>query len=165
MRSFQPPDGNAKTATVARALGVARQAPPAAPGIGLQHRLLGKLAREPLSHEIAAETGLEAGRVNDLLRLIEQPVSLDAPIGEGDSLFRDTIEDTHTERPETATLPTRLRCVLELGYGLLDDRPRSLDALGRTARSHPRNASGSSNPGAFDELKTRASARHHYLTE
>jgi RNA polymerase primary sigma factor len=135
------------------------------------------LAREPLSHEIAAKTGLKAGRVNDLLCLIEQPVSLDAPIGDGDSLLRDTVEDAHTEQPETATvqrlqqaevasalapLPPRLRCVLVLRYGLLDDRPRSLDAVGQLlgiTRERVRQLESS----AFDELKTRVPALQHYL--
>src|SRR6188472_3636032 len=52
-----------------------------------------KLNRDPLPHEIAKESGFEVKRVNELLELVEDPVSLDTPVGDGDSIYGDMLED------------------------------------------------------------------------
>ena len=59
-----------------------------------------KLNRDPLPAEIAAESGLTLKRVHELLDLVEDPVSLETPVGEGDSFYGDLIEDANAERPE-----------------------------------------------------------------
>ncbi|HEY7560579.1 MAG TPA: sigma-70 family RNA polymerase sigma factor, partial [Gaiellaceae bacterium] len=59
-----------------------------------------KLNREPLPAELAQESGLEVKRVNELLDLVEDPVSLETPVGDGDSMYGDMIEDTNSEQPD-----------------------------------------------------------------
>src|SRR6516162_10605657 len=62
-----------------------------------------KLNREPTLAEIAAEAGFTETKVRDLLGLIEDPVSLETPVGDGESLYGDLIEDENTELPEVTT--------------------------------------------------------------
>src|SRR4029077_20988092 len=62
-----------------------------------------KLNREPLLPEIAKESGFPPERVRTLLELVEDPVSLETPVGDGESLYGDLIEDTKSDRPDTAT--------------------------------------------------------------
>src|SRR5437016_1170425 len=62
-----------------------------------------KLNRDPLHAEIAAEAGLTEERVKELLELVADPVSLETPVGDGESLYGDLIEDEHVEKPEEAT--------------------------------------------------------------
>src|SRR2546426_2543633 len=52
-----------------------------------------KLNRDPVLAELAVEAGLPEKRVRDLLGLIEDPISLETPVGDGESLYRDLIED------------------------------------------------------------------------
>ena len=59
-----------------------------------------KLNREPLMPEIAKESGFPVERVRTLLELIEDPVSLETPVGDGESMYADLIEDIHSERPD-----------------------------------------------------------------
>jgi RNA polymerase primary sigma factor len=136
-----------------------------------------KLARDPLIPEIAAETGLEPKRVSDLLELIEDPVSLETPVGDGDSLYGDLLEDANSDQPETITaerlreaevvealarLNPRMRQVLELRYGLAGDRPRSLEEVGGllgVTRERVRQLEAS----AFRELQAHAPALRLYL--
>jgi RNA polymerase primary sigma factor len=104
-----------------------------------------KLNREPLPEEIAKESGFEVKRVNELLDLVEDPVSLETPVGDGDSLYGDMIEDTNSEQPDlvlaemlrTAELQTalerlsdRMRHVLELRFGLTGAIPKTLEEVG-----------------------------------
>ena len=105
-----------------------------------------KLGREPEPAEIAKETGFELKRVHQLLDLVEEPVSLETPVGDGDSVYSDMIEDTGSDQPETVTtdrfrdvevdealehLNPRMRRVLELRYGLAGESPRSLEEVGK----------------------------------
>ena len=105
-----------------------------------------RLNREPLNHEIAAEAGLEEKRVEELLDLIEDPVSLETPVGEGDSMYGDLIEDENADLPEDVTahrlrareladaishLNERMQRVLDLRYGLSSGKPRSLEEVGQ----------------------------------
>jgi RNA polymerase primary sigma factor len=104
-----------------------------------------KLNRDPLPAEIAKESGFDVKRVNELLDLVEDPVSLDTPVGEGDSLYGDMIEDINSEQPDlvlaemlrTAELRTaldrlteRMRHVLELRFGLSGSPPKTLEEVG-----------------------------------
>jgi RNA polymerase primary sigma factor len=136
-----------------------------------------KLGRDPLIEEIAAEAGLEPKRVNDLFELVEDPVSLETPVGDGDSIYGDLLEDANAAQPETVTaerlreaeivealgkLNPRMRQVLELRYGLAGDRPRSLEQVGGllgVTRERVRQLEAS----AFRELQAHAPALRLYL--
>jgi RNA polymerase primary sigma factor len=104
-----------------------------------------KLNRDPLPAEIAKESGFDVKRVNELLDLVEDPVSLETPVGDGDSLYGDMIEDINSEQPDlvlaemlrTAELRTaldrlteRMRHVLELRFGLSGTPPKTLEEVG-----------------------------------
>ncbi|HYX89561.1 MAG TPA: sigma-70 family RNA polymerase sigma factor, partial [Gaiellaceae bacterium] len=104
-----------------------------------------KLNREPLLPEIAQESGFPLERVRTLLELIEDPVSLETPVGDGESLYGDLIEDTKTDRPDTATaenlrsvelnqalsrLAPRMRHVLCRRFGLDGEPPQTLEEVG-----------------------------------
>jgi RNA polymerase primary sigma factor len=104
-----------------------------------------KLNREPLLAEIAKESGFTPERVRTLLELIEDPVSLETPVGDGESLYGDLIEDTKTDRPDAATaenlrsaelnealarLTPRMRHVLCRRFGLDGEPPQTLEEVG-----------------------------------
>jgi len=104
-----------------------------------------KLARDPDPEEIAAQVGLDPKRVVELLDLIQDPVSLETPVGDGDSVYSDLIEDRNSAQPDVvaadhlrkaeiqealAKLNDRMRQVLELRYGLSGEPPRSLEEVG-----------------------------------
>jgi RNA polymerase primary sigma factor len=104
-----------------------------------------KLNREPLLPEIAKESGFPIERVRTLLELVEDPVSLETPVGDGESLYGDLIEDTKTERPDTVTadhlrsaelaeallrLAPRMRHVLSRRFGLDGEPPQTLEEVG-----------------------------------
>src|SRR5215216_3546963 len=97
-----------------------------------------KLNREPTLDEISKESGFPPERVLNLLELVEEPISLETPVGDGESLYGDLIEDTSTEQPDAATalelrreeldealshLDARLAKVLALRFGLEGERP------------------------------------------
>ena len=105
-----------------------------------------KLNRDPVPAELAAESGLTVERVNELLELVEDPVSLDTPVGDGESLYSDLIEDKDSDLPADVTakrlrarelaraltrLDPRARRVLVLRYGLDGEKPRTLEQVGR----------------------------------
>jgi RNA polymerase primary sigma factor len=104
-----------------------------------------KLNRDPLPAELAQESGLEVKRVNELLDLVEDPVSLETPVGDGDSMYGDMIEDTNSEQPDAVlaellrgvelqvalqALNDRMRHVLELRFGLGGEPPKTLEEVG-----------------------------------
>ena len=104
-----------------------------------------KLNRDPLPEEIAAEAGIEVKRVNELFDLVEDPVSLETPVGDGDSMYGDMIEDENSEQPDAAlaellrgvelqealaSLNERMRHVLELRFGLNGKIPKTLEEVG-----------------------------------
>ena len=104
-----------------------------------------KLNRDPLPEELAAESGLTVERVNELLELVEDPVSLETPVGDGESMYADLIEDVHSERPDESTskklrqkelsdamlrLNPRMRRVLALRFGLDGESPQTLEEVG-----------------------------------
>jgi len=107
--------------------------------------LVQKLNRDPTIDELAAESGFAPGRVNELLELIEEPLSLETPVGEGDSLYGDLIEDTNSALPDDTAalslrseelsralerLKPRMRYVLSLRFGLDGEKPRTLEEVG-----------------------------------
>jgi RNA polymerase primary sigma factor len=104
-----------------------------------------KLNRDPLPEEIAAESGIELKRVQELFDLVEDPVSLETPVGDGDSLYGDMLEDENSEQPHDAladvlrgvelqealaSLNDRMRHVLELRFGLNGQVPKTLEEVG-----------------------------------
>src|SRR6266550_6871117 len=99
-----------------------------------------KLNREPVVPEIAKESGFPPERVQELLELIEDPVSLETPVGDGESIFGDLIEDTKSDQPDAATakmlrsrelagalrrLTPRMRRVVALRFGLDGESPQT----------------------------------------
>jgi RNA polymerase primary sigma factor len=104
-----------------------------------------KLNRDPLVPEIAKEAGFTPERVQELLELIEDPVSLETPVGDGESIYSDLIEDTKSDQPDAATakmlrsrelagalrrLSPRMRRVLALRFGLDGETPQTLEQVG-----------------------------------
>jgi RNA polymerase primary sigma factor len=104
-----------------------------------------KLNRDPEIPEIAKEAGFTPERVQELLELIEDPVSLETPVGDGESVYSDLIEDTKSDRPDDATakllrsrelatalrrLSPRMRRVLTLRFGLDGENPQTLEQVG-----------------------------------
>jgi RNA polymerase primary sigma factor len=113
----------------------------------MRHRrvLAQKLNRDPTVPELAKESGFPERRVQELLDLVEDPVSLETPVGDGESLYADLIEDIHSERPEESTarrlraleladallrLNPRMRHVLALRFGLDGEPPMTLEEVG-----------------------------------
>ena len=86
-----------------------------------------KINRDPTIEELAKESGFPVERVLQLLDLVEDPVSLETPVVDGESLYGDLIEDTKTESPDVAT-SDRLRSV-ELGVALDKLNPRMRHVL------------------------------------
>ncbi|MEU2084005.1 RNA polymerase sigma factor [Streptomyces albus] len=114
--------------------------------VRVQRRLLQERGYEPSAEEVAAQLELSPERVTEVLRLAQEPVSLHAPVGEEDDVnLGDLIEDGDAPSPvESAaflllrehleavlsTLGERERKVVQLRYGLLDGRPRTLEEIG-----------------------------------
>ena len=104
-----------------------------------------KLNRDPEIEEIAKEAGFTPERVQELLDLIQDPVSLETPVGDGESVYSDLIEDTKSDQPDAATakllrsrelagalrrLSPRMRRVLALRFGLDGESPQTLEQVG-----------------------------------
>ncbi len=66
----------------------------------IDRQLVQSLGRDPTSEEVAAVIGLPVARVIQLRQLLDDPVSLETPVGEGDSQFSDLVEDRNADRPE-----------------------------------------------------------------
>ena len=75
-----------------------------------------KLNRDPSADELAVESGFELKRVRELLALVEDPVSLETPVGDGESMYGDMIEDVNCEQPDEAL--AKLLRGTELGLAL-----------------------------------------------
>ncbi len=108
-------------------------------------KLTQTLGRDPLPSELAAEMELPVERVIELRRMLEDPVSLETPVGDGESLFADMVEDVHALRPDDQVagnertkelqealegLNERTRHVLEARFGLGDREPATLEQVG-----------------------------------
>src|SRR5437773_9981721 len=115
--------------------------------VHIERRLVQSLGREPTPEEIARELECSAREVRDILRMSQQPVSLEKPIGEEEeSELGDFVEDQTAESPfelaaenlrkenvhrALAALPQREREVIEMRFGLTGGRPRTLEEVGR----------------------------------
>jgi RNA polymerase primary sigma factor len=110
-----------------------------------RRQLAQKLNREPTEQELSKESGLDDKRVRDLLDLVETPVSLETPVGDGESLYGDLIEDVNSDTPDEMTaqrsrsnelaralshLNPRMRRVLALRFGLDGELPQTLEEVG-----------------------------------
>ena len=112
-----------------------------------QRQLVQKLGREATPEELAKELDMPVDRVREILKISQEPVSLETPIGEEeDSHLGDFIQDDNVEVPADAatytllheqlmevlsTLTEREQKVLRLRFGLDDGRPRTLEEVGR----------------------------------
>jgi RNA polymerase primary sigma factor len=115
--------------------------------IRVQRNLLQELGREPTPEEIGEKMDMSADRVREILKISQEPVSLETPIGEEeDSQLGDFIEDGEAVVPPDAasfsmlqeqlakvldSLSERERKVIELRFGLVDGHPRTLEEVGR----------------------------------
>lgn len=115
--------------------------------IRTQRQLLQDLGREPSPEEIAAKMELPIEKVREILKIAQEPVSLETPIGEEeDSHLGDFIPDHDAQAPADAAASAMLREqlfevlqmlsqreqeVLKLRFGLIDGRPRTLEEVGR----------------------------------
>jgi RNA polymerase primary sigma factor len=113
----------------------------------LQQHLVQEFGREPSPQEIADEMQLPVERVRTILKMAQQPVSLQAEVGDGEETsLGDFIEDKSAEDPSNRTafgllkaklgdvltsLSERERQVLELRFGLADGYPRTLEEVGK----------------------------------
>ena len=115
--------------------------------IRVSRQLLQELGREPTPEEIAEEMGMSVDRVREILKISQEPVSLETPIGEEeDSHLGDFIQDDNVPVPADAaaftllkeqlvevlgTLTEREQKVLRLRFGLDDGRARTLEEVGK----------------------------------
>ena len=127
--------------------------------------------------ELAKESGFPEKRVQELLDLVEDPVSLETPVGDGERLYSDLIEDTKTAQPDAKTaerlrskelaealsrLNPRMRHVLALRFGLDGEKPQTLEQVGAglgITRERVRQLEAR----ALRELRTVAPALELYL--
>jgi DNA-directed RNA polymerase specialized sigma24 family protein len=112
-----------------------------------QKRLVQVLGREPQPEEIAEEMGISPDRVRSILKMSQQPISLQSPVGDGDDAhFGDFLPDTTAENPAEMTakdllkdqihsvlqtLTQREREVLDFRFGLTDGFSRTLEEVGK----------------------------------
>ena len=110
-----------------------------------RRQLAQRLNRDPTIEEIAKESGFTPARVEELFELVTDPVSLETPVGDGESLYADLLEDVTSDSPDTVTAQTarsaelaqalrslddRMRQVVERRYGLDGEPPQTLEELG-----------------------------------
>jgi RNA polymerase primary sigma factor len=142
-----------------------------------RRNLAQKLNREPSLAELAADTKTPEERVRDLLELIETPISLETPVGDGESLYGDLIEDVRGVAPleltaeqsrteelagALAQLEPRLQRVVTLRFGLDGNGPRTLEEIGAevgVTRERVRQLE----VRALRELRQAAPGLEHYL--
>jgi RNA polymerase primary sigma factor len=112
----------------------------------MQQQLSQELGREPTPEDLADEMHLPVSRINGLLKMARQPVSLDAPVGEdGEGSMGELIEDKAAENPRHAAgqallkerleyilklLTERERKILEMRFGLVDGFGHTLEEIG-----------------------------------
>ena len=115
--------------------------------VRVSRRLLQELGREPTDEEVAEEMGVTPERVREIIKVSQDPVSLETPIGEeDDSHLGDFVEDKEAQAPSDAasltmlrtevedildTLTPRERRVLQLRFGLVDGHQRTLEEVGK----------------------------------
>jgi RNA polymerase primary sigma factor len=112
-----------------------------------ERRLIQQCGREPTPAELAKELECDVREVRDIMRIAQQPISLEKPVGEeDDSALADFVEDVSAESPfeiasdalrrenvtrVLACLPRREREVIEMRYGIVGGRSRTLEEVGR----------------------------------
>ena len=115
--------------------------------VRVSRRMLQELGREPSDEEIGEEMGISSDRVREIVKVSQDPVSLETPIGEeDDSHLGDFVEDKEATAPSDAasltmlhnevedildTLTPRERRVLQLRFGLIDGHQRTLEEVGK----------------------------------
>ena len=115
--------------------------------IHAERRLIQQLGREPSPAELADELECTVRDVRDIMRITQQPISLEKPVGEeDDSALADFVEDASAASPfelasealrrenvsrVLASLPRREREVIEMRYGIVGGRSRTLEEVGR----------------------------------
>jgi RNA polymerase primary sigma factor len=142
-----------------------------------RRNLAQKLNRDPTPDELAKESGFPLERVEELLELVEDPISLSIPVGDGESLYGDLIEDTKSDPPDAATalklrsaelkrallrLSPRGRSVLMRRFGLDGNPPQTLEQVGESlgiTRERVRQLEAR----ALRELRAVAPGLHLYL--
>jgi RNA polymerase primary sigma factor len=104
-----------------------------------------KLNRDPTTEEVAKESGMPVERIRELYELVEDPVSLETPVGDGESMVADMVEDQKSESPLSATaanartvdlaeaierLNPRMKHVVLRRFGLDGALPQTLEEVG-----------------------------------
>jgi RNA polymerase primary sigma factor len=110
-----------------------------------RRQLAQKLNRDPSVEEIAKESGFPEQRIEELFSLVEDPISLETPVGDGESNYADLIEDRRSDDPGEQTakslrsrelaeamrsLNPRMRHVLAMRFGLDGQHPHTLEEVG-----------------------------------
>jgi RNA polymerase primary sigma factor len=142
-----------------------------------RRHLAQKLNHEPSVEEIALDSGFPESRVRELFELVEDPFSLEAPVGDGDSSVAETIEDESSETPDSAAarharstdlakaierLNDRSRHVVLRRFGLDGKPPQTLEEVGADmgiTRERVRQLE----TRALRELRAVAPGLQHYL--
>ena len=112
-----------------------------------QKQLSQELGREPTPEDLADELGMPTSRINGLLKMARQPISLDAPVGDdGDVSVGDFIEDQGAQNPADGvsqsllkeklddvltSITARERAILEMRFGLVDGNGHTLEEIGK----------------------------------
>ena len=140
----------------------------------IQREMAQQLERDPTVEELAVRSDLTAERVREMLRISQDPLSLDQPYGdEGDAAYGDFIEDTAADAPADMAarmmlhvaledaldeLSDRERALVRMRFGLDDGQPRTLEEVGRqfgVTRERVRQI----------EMKTLTKLRHPQFSE
>jgi len=142
-----------------------------------RRQLAQKLNHEPTLTELARETQQTEERVRELLELVEIPLSLETPVGDGESLYGDLIEDVNSLAPHEQSaqeargrelagalekLNPRMRRVLSLRFGLDGESPQTLEEVG-SQLGITRERVRQLETRALRELRTAAPGLEHYL--
>jgi len=111
-----------------------------------QRRLVQELGREPTEEEIAKETGFSADKIRKILKIAQEPLSLESPVGDDDSHLGDFLEDERTVSPPEiisqmnlkeqleqilSTLTEREAKVIQMRFGLNDGNEHTLEEVGQ----------------------------------
>jgi RNA polymerase primary sigma factor len=142
-----------------------------------RRQLAQKFNREPTLAELSRETQQSEERVLELLELMETPVSLETPVGDGESLYGDLIEDVNSLAPHEQSaeqargrelagaleqLNPRMRRVLSLRFGLDGESPQTLEEVG-SQLGITRERVRQLETRALRELRQAAPGLEHYL--
>ncbi len=111
-----------------------------------QRRLVQELGREPTEEEISKDTGFTTEKIRKILKIAQEPISLETPVGDDDSHLRDFLEDSKTASPPEmvsrmnlreqlghvlSTLTEREAKVIEMRFGLRDGNEHTLEEVGQ----------------------------------